>query len=364
MSFPLIIDAHLDLAYNAVRFGRDYRRGAHATRRLEEGAAHVKTAGECTVGFPDMLRGRVGIAFATIFVEPASRRFSGDGYGYHDAAEAHALGMAQLDWYRRLADEDEHIALVTDQRALNDVLSDWIHVGEPQQKLGHRRRVGLVPLMEGADPILEPQELERWYERGLRIVGPAWDTTRYAGGTWQKGRITRLGRELLDMMARLGVVLDVSHLSHESLYEALDCFEGKHLIATHCNAARFVPNIAGRHLPDDAIERIAERGGVIGIVPYNRFLKKDWSGSKRDVTLDEVVRHVDHMCQLIGNADHVGIGSDFDGGLGCQEIPAELDTIRDHHKIGDELLQRGYSPAHVEQIMYGNWLRVLREALP
>ena len=364
MAFPLIIDAHLDLAYNVQRFGRDYLRGAHVTRRLEEGAEHVKSAGECTVGFPDMLRGRVGLAFSTIFVEPASRRFSGDGHGYHDAAEAHALGMAQLDWYRRIADEDEHIMLVTDQRSLNDLLGDWGLADAPKSRLGQPKRIGLVPLMEGADPILEPQELERWYERGLRIVGPAWDTTRYAGGTWQKGRITKLGHELLDMMARLGVVLDVSHLSHESLYEALDCFEGKHLIATHCNAARFVPNVADRHLPDDAIERIAERKGVIGVVPFNRFLKKDWNGSKREVTLDEVVRHIDHMCQLVGGVDHVGIGSDFDGGLGYQDIPAELDTIRDHHKIGDELLRRGYSSAHVDQIMYGNWLRVLREALP
>jgi membrane dipeptidase len=364
MPFPLIIDAHLDLAYNVQRFGRDYRRGARVTRAHEDCTANMKHAGECTVGFPDMLRGRVGLAFATIFVEPASRRFSGDGHGYHDAAEAHALGMSQLDLYRRLADENEHIALVTDQRSLDDVLADWGLADAPKRPANHRKRIGLVPLMEGADPILEPKELERWYERGLRIVGPAWDTTRYAGGTWQKGRITKLGHELLDMMAQLGVVLDVSHLSHESLYEALDCFEGKHLIATHCNAARFVPNVAGRHLPDDAIERIAERKGVIGVVPYNRFLKKDWNGGKHEVTLDDVVRHIDHICQLTGSADCVGIGSDFDGGLGHQDIPSELDTIRDHHKIGDELLHRGYSRVHVDQIMYGNWLRLLRSALP
>jgi len=255
MPFPLIIDAHLDLAYNVQRFGRDYRRAARVTRAREDGTETVKIAGECTVGFPDMLRGRVGLAFATIFVEPASRRFSGDGHGYRDAAEAHALGMAQLDWYRRIAEEDEHIMLVTDRRSLDDLLSDWGLAAAPKRPANHRKRLGLIPLMEGADPILEPKELERWYERGLRLVGPAWDTTRYAGGTWQKGRITRLGRELFDMMARLDVVLDVSHLSHESLYEALDCFEGKHLVATHCNAARFVPNVAGRHLPDDAIER-------------------------------------------------------------------------------------------------------------
>lgn len=370
MPFPIIIDAHLDLAYNAIGYARDYRHSAHAIRAMEEDAEHVRHSGECTVGFPDMLRGRVGLAFATIFVEPASRGISGNRRGYADAQEAHALGMAQMDWYHRLADSEKHIALVTDQASLRDVLSDWrvTPAGERMpaspRPLPMTHRIGLVPLMEGADPILEPKELERWYERGLRIVGPAWNTTRYAGGTWQKGRLTKLGHELLAMMAEFGMILDVSHLSHESLYEALDTYEGKHVIATHCNAARFVPNIAERHLPDDAIELLAERKSVIGVVPYNRFLKNDWSGRKRDVTLDHVVRMVDHICQVTGSADHVGIGSDLDGGLGYQDIPAELDTIRDHHKIGAELLRRGYSAAHVDQFMFGNWLRVLRAALP
>jgi membrane dipeptidase len=372
MTFPIIIDAHLDLAYNALDYGRDYRNAAHTTRRLEADAEHVKHSGECTVGFPDMLRGRVGLAFATIFVEPASRGISGNRRGYADAQEAHALGMTQLDWYHRLADSEPHIALVTDQRSLRDVLSDWrltpdgaALASDPKRKdRAPLHRIGLIPLMEGADPIREPKELERWYERGVRIIGPAWDTTRYAGGTWQMGRITKLGFELLEMMAQFNVALDVSHLSHESLYEALDAFEGKHIIATHCNAARYVPNVAGRHLPDDAIERLAERNGVIGVVPFNRFLKKDWSGRKHEVTLDDVVRHIDHICQLTGSADHVGIGSDFDGGLGYQDIPAEMDTVRDHYKIGVELSQRGYSQAQVEQVMFGNWLRLLRAMLP
>jgi membrane dipeptidase len=196
----------------------------------------------------------------------------------------------------------------------------------------------------------------------LRIVGPAWDTTRYAGGTWSGGRMTRLGRALLDVMAEFNVILDASHLSHQALFEALDAFEGRHVIASHSNPHRFVPT--SRHLPDKAIEMIAERGGVIGVVLYNRFLKKEWSGKKDDVTLDDVVRMIDHICQVTGSADHVGLGSDYDGGFGAEAIPRELNTIRDHFKIGDELLQRGFEPKHVEQIMGGNWLRILREALP
>lgn len=364
---PLIVDAHLDIAYNVLYKKRNYRRAAHATRLLEQGSDNLAKSGECTVGLPDLIRGRVGLVFATIFTEPASHTIGDDLPVYHDAHTAHQLGMAQLDYYRRWADEDPHVRLVTTKHDLEEVIGDWgvekqgpANRASPSASLHHC--VGLVPLMEGADPIQEPKELEEWYEKGLRIVGLAWDTTRYSGGTWQGGRLSKLGRELLDMMAQFNVVLDVSHMSHESLFEALDVFEGKHVIASHSNPHRFVPT--SRHLPDRAIEMIAERKGVMGVVLYNRFLKKDWSGKKVDVSLDEVVRMIDHICQLTGSADHVGIGSDYDGGLGYNEIPQELDTVRDHYKIGDELLERGYDPTHVEQIMRGNWLRVLREALP
>lgn len=367
---PLIVDAHLDMAYNVLYKKRDYRHSAFTTREREKGTEREEQSGACTVGVPEMVRGRVGLAFATIFTEPASHTISDDLPVYRDEHEAHALGMGQLDFYRRWADEDEQVTLVTTKGALKDICGVWGVDGEGNElsapstrhPSAARHKIGLVPLMEGADPILEPKELERWYERGLRVVGPAWDTTRYSGGTWKGGRLPKLGRELFEVMAQFNVVLDVSHMSHESLDEALDVFEGKHIIATHANAYRYVPT--PRQLPDHAIEQIAARNGVVGVVLYNRFLKKDWSGKKSDVTLDDVVRMVDHICQMTGSANHVGIGSDYDGGLGYNEIPLELNTIRDHYKIGDELLERGYDVKDVAKIMRGNWLRVLNEALP
>ncbi len=372
---PFIIDGHLDLAYNALTYGRDYLNGHARTRALERDAPFLKRTGQCTVGFPDLLRGRVGLVFGTIFCEPKSHRISGEYPAYATPQEAHAMGMAQLDWYRRITEQDPRLALVTDQAGLRALLEPWAGpdtafdaLTQGQQLASRtaaaRKQIGIVLLMEGADPIREPKELEAWYEKGLRIVGPAWDTTRYAGGTWQKGRLPKLGRELFDVMASLDVVLDVAHMSHETLFEALDVFPGRHVIASHCNPARFVPNVAERHLPDRAIERIIERGGVIGVVLYNRFLKKDWSGAKRDVTLDDVVRMIDHVCQLAGSAGHVGIGSDYDGGLGYNDIPRELNSVRDHGRIAAELRRRGYAAADVARIMHGNWLRVLQNALP
>jgi len=365
--FPLIVDAHLDIAYNALYAQRDYRRSARLTRQRERGSQRERRLGQCTVGLPEMIRGRVGLCFGTIFVEPYIRRMSDDSSpAYRDEHEAHQLAMEQLDFYRRLADQEPHLMMVTNQAELRALCAAWgLETEQTSFSQSWTRAphpVGVVLLMEGADPILEPKEVERWYELGLRIIGPAWDTTRYAGGTWSGGRLSRLGRALLSVMAEYNVILDVSHLSHEALFEALDAFEGRHVIASHSNSHRYVPT--PRHLPDRAIEMIATRGGVIGVVPYNRFLKKEWSGHKHDATLDDVVRMIDHVCQVTGSANHVGIGSDYDGGFGAEAIPAELDTIRDHHKIGRVLLERGFERQHVANIMYGNWLRILRGALP
>ncbi len=368
----LIVDAHLDLAYNALGWRRDYRRSARWNRQRERNTLAERENGQCCVGLPELIRGRVGLVFGTIFVEPSQRRYSNSPLTYRDAKEAHAQGMAQLDFYRRWADEEPHIRLIGSRRDLRAVIGDWglaLETSGQLAPLPTRRQpaihpLGIVPLMEGADPILEPKELERWVEQGVRIVGPAWHRTRYSAGSDEPGGLTNLGRELLEVIASLGVILDVSHMAHKALFETLDRFEGKHLIASHSNPHRIVPE--ERHLPDRAIEAIAERGGVIGIVLFNKFLKRGWgAGSKkREVTLDDVVRAIDHVCQVTGRADYVGIGSDFDGGLGAQHIPWELDSSRDLWKIGAELLRRGFAPQDVDKVMAGNWLRVLQAALP
>jgi membrane dipeptidase len=365
----------VDLAYNALGWGRNYRRAARWTRRQETGSLAAREAGLCSVGLPDLICGHVGVVFGTIFIEPARRALGDSPISYRDEKEAHRHGMTQLEFYHRWADQEPHVRVIQTRTDLDEVLRSWrLAMNDSGDVEFHlqalaspsaQHQVGIVPLMEGADPVLEPKELERWAEHGLRIVGPAWTGTRYAGGTNEPGGFTKLGRELLDMVASLGLILDVSHLAQKALFEALEHFEGGpgHLIATHSNPQRIVPT--DRHLPDRAIEQIAARRGVIGIVLFNRFLKRDWgTGSKKEeVTLDHVVRAIDYVCQVTGSADYVGIGSDFDGGFGSEAAPKELDSSRDLYKVGDELARRGFDVADVEKIMGGNWLRILRAAL-
>ena len=356
-----IVDAHLDLAYNAVYHGRDIRQ---PLRQIREGEARQNPRGIATVAIPELQEAGVGLVLATIFVPPANSPIGSyrEEISYHDAAEAHSLGMAQLDYYHRLADEVESIRLVGDREDLKQVVAS--HQPENQDEAG-RRLLGIVPLMEGADPIREPEEAEVWYERGVRLIGLAWDDTRYAAGAWRGGGegLSQAGYHLLEVMADLGFILDLTHMSHKAIYEAIDRYEGT-VVATHSNAQALVPG--ERHLSDEQIQRIGERDGVIGVVLFNAFLRAGYGkgDAKQSVTLAHVVAHVDHICQILGDANHVGIGSDLDGGFGAADIPAEMDSIADLPLIATRLLEYGYEQKDVANIMGGNWLNLLRRTLP
>ncbi|MDY6877685.1 MAG: membrane dipeptidase [Chloroflexota bacterium] len=349
-----IVDAHEDIAWNALVLGRDVRRSALETRRLEQDTCIPQYNGLCMVGLPEWLAGGITVVCGTIFVSPA-RRGSPEPHTYTTAEEAHALAQAQLDFYHHLASECDQIALIETRADLDGVLASW------ESKTP---KVGIVLLMEGADPIREPAEAEQWFECGVRLVSLSWKTgSQYAGGDTVPGPLTDAGRELLAAMADLGLVLDVSHLAQEALCEALDRFEGQ-IVATHANPRARVPG--PRQLSDEMIHRLARRDGTIGIVPFNRFLHRGWAkGDPKDaVTVADVAAAVDHVCQVVGDAAHVGLGSDFDGGFGAESAPAEIDTIADLARIGPALGELGYSQEDTSAILSDNWLRVLRAALP
>jgi membrane dipeptidase len=354
---PLIIDAHEDITWNWLDLGRDPRESAFASREREEGTAIPREMGIRTTGLPQWLAGRVGVIVATVFTMPQRHAFSSlDRQTYTTSEEAHRKGRHQLDQYHHLTDEEPRLALVTTAAELEDVVAGWIDRHDDPA-------VGLVIGMEGADPIREPAELPEWFEQGLRVVGPAWSGTRYAGGSREPGPLTPLGRRLLDAMADLNLILDLTHLDEEAYLQAVDRYPGP-VISSHSNPRRFRPGPRG--LSDEMILLLAERGGVAGIVPFNLFLRPDWAlGDPKDaVSIGAVAGAIDYVAQLTGSSEFVALGSDFDGGFGAESIPAELDTIADLNLVAGVLGERGYAQADIENVLYANWLRVLRAGLP
>jgi membrane dipeptidase len=359
----LIVDGHEDIAYNVVNFRRDYTRSAQDTRAAEADNARARIAmGDCMLGLPEWLKSNIGIVFATLFAMPADRKIAGTETGiaaYTTPQEAYAQAMEQFDVYGRLADENPRFALVREQKELAAVLATW-----KDGALEEKRQIGLVILMEGADPIIRPEDLERWTERGLRIVGPSWLAgTRYAGGDASGGPLTDEGVQLLSMMMDFNLVLDVSHLSEQACLQAIDRYDGA-VIASHSNPRKLVSG--NRQLSDDMIKALLSRDGVMGIVPFNSMLKEGWQrGDRKDaVAVADVAAAMDYVCQMAGDAQHAALGTDFDGGFGAESTPAELDTIADLPKVATALKARGYADADVEAILGGNWLRILRRALP
>ena len=351
----LIVDAHLDLAYGALRFNRDLRLPVRELRARERRQA-PNPEGVITVSIPELLKGGVGLVFATLFAMPqAANKVLPDNRRlvYANAQEAYDIAGEQLDYYRRLADELPQVRFVTSLRDLEGVIAshEEDHQGDPL--------LGIVPLMEGADPIRRPEELEEWYERGLRIIGPAWQHTRYAHGAGSAEGFVGQGFHLLDVMADLGFILDITHLSERGTFEAFERYEGQ-IIASHNNARALVP--ADRHLSDDQIRGLAERDGVTGMVLFNAFLKAGYARTdpKESVTLQHVAAHIDHVCQLLGTSRHVGIGSDMDGGFGLQDTPAEINSSADLPRLAQVLAERGYGREDIEAIMGLNWIERLR----
>ncbi|MHB0966307.1 MAG: dipeptidase [Bellilinea sp.] len=360
---PRIIDAHQDIAYNMYSFGRDYRQSAAVTRARETGTRIPELQnGQSTLGWPEYQQAQLAVIFATLFVLPRKYKTNeSERVDFATLEEAYRLTHAQMDIYNRLADESpDQFTLVKDLPGLAKVLNAW--EGDPTAA----HPVGLVLSMEGAEGVSGPAELEEWWEQGVRLIGPVWAGTRYCGGTYEGGRFTSEGFRLLENMANLGYTLDIAHMKEEPALQALDRYSGA-IIASHANArALLKEDPTQRHLTDTVIRSLVERDGIIGVVPFNRFLLSGWKNTdpREQVTLEMVVDHIDHICQIAGDALHVGLGTDYDGGFGWPAIPLELNTIADLPKLAQPLTTRGYSPEEIEAIFSGNWQRLLEHILP
>jgi membrane dipeptidase len=358
-----IIDAHLDLAWNALSWGRDQTLEVEEINRLEAAMADHRSRGRATTSLPELRRGGVAVCLATLLaranpeVRPqgGSTRLSLD---YPSQSIAHAAACGQLAYYL-LLERQGHLRMLRTAGELNAHWERWNAAGGRQQPAGY------ILAMEGADPIVEPSQAEFWWEEGLRSVNLAhYGKSRYAHGTGASGPLTSAGIELLRELERLGMILDMTHLCDESFFQALDAFSGP-VLASHNNCRSLVPR--ERQFSDEQLRLLIARDAVIGAALDAWMLHPDWEigrTSREIVALDAVADHIDHICQLAGSARHAAIGSDLDGGFGSEQTPAGLETLADLQKLEGILHARGYSEAEIDAIFHGNWLRFFRRHLP
>jgi membrane dipeptidase len=351
----LLVDAHLDLAWNAIDWNRDLSQPVTELRKRERSMTGV-ARGANTVSFPEMRRGEVGVCIATLLAR-ALRPTTPPIQRYATMEAAYAAAVGQIAYYKAMVTR----GIMRWIRSLDELdrhLSDWNEA--PQQA-----PLGFILSMEGADPILTPEQVGEWWDAGVRIIGPAhYGISPYAHGTATEGGLFPPGRPLLREMERLGMILDVTHLADQSLWEALDVFGGP-VLASHHNCRSVVPG--DRQLTDDQIKAIISRGGVIGMAFDAWMMVSGWergvtTPEAAGVVIESIVQHIDHICQLAGNAEHVGIGSDLDGGFGREQCPRDLDTIADLQRLPEMLAARGYDRPAIEGIMHQNWINFFRNA--
>ncbi|MGH2350305.1 MAG: dipeptidase, partial [Chloroflexota bacterium] len=223
---------------------------------------------------------------------------------------------------------------------------------------------GFILGTEGADCIVAPSQLALWWEDGLRVVSLVhYGVSKYAHGTGTDGPLTPDGRDLLQAMDGMGAVLDVTHQCDASFWESLGRFKGP-VLASHQNCRTLVPG--DRQMDDDQLRALLERGAVIGAALDNWMLYPGYVRGQTpntEIALADFVNHIDHVCQLAGNARHAAIGSDLDGGYGYEQTPHDLNTIADLQQVPAMLKTRGYSDDDVANVMAGNVIRFFEQAL-
>lgn len=353
----IIIDAHLDLAWNALQWNRNIQHSVYTIRTAESNLSGAGR-GQGTVALPEMRKGRVALCFATLLARSTGRTLQ--NLDYSSAYQAYAAAQGQLAYYRALHEAGE-IRLISDKNGLEDHIAAWETWEKDTSRI--QPKIGILISMESADPILMPEQLPAWKETGVRIIGPAhYGPGRYAGGTATELGLGFEGKELLREMDKLGILLDLTHFSDEAFWEALDCFGGP-VLASHNNCRALVPH--QRQFDNRQIHATIARGGVIGVALDNWMIRPGWTRGAREnerVTLAHVADHIDHICQLAGNNRHAAIGSDLDGGFGREQSPSDLDTIADLQQIPEILSKRGYSDTDIAAIMHANWLRLIRQS--
>lgn len=348
-----IFDAHLDLAMNAMEWNRNLLWSVDDIRKTENGLDDKPDRGNGTVSFPALREGNIGLVVTTLIarhVKPGSSI-----PGWYSQEQAWAQTQGQLAWYR-IMEEEGHMVQISDLDSLESHLKSW-------QATPDYYPIGYLLSLEGADSLVSLEKLEKLFQQGLRAIGPAhYGPGVYANGTDASGGLSSKGRELLKQMEKLSLILDMTHLTDDGFYEAIDLYHGP-IWASHHNCRALVPH--HRQLTDEQIKILVKRNAVIGMSLDAWMMIPDWkrgltTPEGTNLTLEVTIDHIDHICQIAGNANHVGIGSDLDGGFGKEQCPLDVETIADLQKIAAILQQRGYSENDIERIMALNFIDFLR----
>jgi membrane dipeptidase len=353
-----IIDAHLDLAMNAMEWNRDLRMAVNELRDREKGMTDKPDRSRNTVSLPALRDAEAGLVVATQIARYVQKDSSLPGW--NSPEQAWAQSQAQLSWYQTMVDSGEMVQIFGVEDLENQIIR-WEDSSIPNKG----KPIGFILSLEGADSLVKINYLEKAYGYGLRALGPAhYGSGRYAGGTGTEAGFSVSGKLLLKEMDSLHMILDITHLTDLGFKEAMDLYKGP-VWASHHNCRELVRN--QRQITDDQIKTLVERGAVIGGVMDAWMLSDGWIrgvslAKAMGVSLNRLIDHYDHICQIAGNANHIAIGSDLDGAFGTEQSPFDLDTIGDLQKLPGLLKKRGYAETDIEKILHGNWLRFLRSA--
>jgi len=348
-----IFDAHLDLSMNAMEWNRDLTWSVEEIRESEKDMTDKPDRGKNTVSFEAMRKGTIGLCMAT---QIARYVHKGNALpGWNSAQQAWAQTQGQLAWYKAMEEAGE-VVQIRNAAQLNSHLELW----KTDQK---KKPIGYILTLEGADSIVSIDYLQKSHAQGLRAIGPAhYGPGTYAHGTNSVGGIGTKGKELLKEIERLNLILDATHLCDQSFWETMDNYTGP-VWASHNNCRALVNH--NRQFADEQIQELIRRKAVIGValdawMMMPKWIRGESTPKSMGVTLEHMINNIDHICQLAGNALHVGIGTDLDGGFGKEQSPADLDTIADLQRVPHLLSKRGYTSKDIENIMSENFITFLR----
>ncbi len=324
----IVIDAHCDTLLSVTGRGLGYA-GRSATKRN-----FFERNEDGDIDLPRLREGGITCQVMALYIEPQ----------YKPTRSARRT-LEMLDGFYSLLLESEEFRLATSASDIVKAKGD----GEPCALLS----------IEGGEAVEGSLGLLRDYHRlGVRAMGLTWNERNdIADGQGEKSAgsgLTDFGISLVKEMERLGMLVDVSHLSDTSFW-AVDKYAERPYIASHSNCRALAS--ASRNLTDQQIEALAKKGGVIGVVFAPYFVDNDIT----KVSLSRLCDHIDHIKKLVG-VDHVGLGSDFDGfGLS----PGSGTVMKDASgmpKITEELANRGYAEEEIKKVLGGNWLRLYTES--